>query len=239
MSSIAVFGAGPGLGQAVAHRYVKQGWQVVVVARDADRLDTLAKDLTDAGGTAHAIPADLSDTDAIPALAERIRAAIGHLDAIYYGACAGGAVSVTDLTAEHFRTFLPLCMDAPMALVREFLPAMLDRGDGAIISAQGGSAVRGVPHFSGPGQALAAQRNYLQAIEAEVSGRGVYIGRLYIGAAILGSTWHAKQEAARARGERAFEGPTVDPALLAEQLWTMHTTRAESEAVYPARAIPE
>jgi short-subunit dehydrogenase len=239
MSSIAVFGAGPGLGQAVAHRYVKEGWQVVLVARQADRLDALAKELTDAGGTAHVVPADLSDTDAVAALAERIRADVGHLDAFYYGVSAGGFVPVTDLTAAHFRTFLPLAIDTPLALVREFLPAMLAKGDGAILSAQGASALRGIPQMSGPGPALAAQRNYLQALQGEVSGRGVYIGRLYIGAAIVGSHWHARQEAARARGERTYEAPTVDPALLADQLWTMHTRRSESEAAYPPRAIPE
>ncbi len=239
MSSIAVFGVGPGLGQAVAHRYAKQGWQVVLVARHTDRLDALAEELTDAGGTAHAIAADLAEPDAIPALAERIRATVGHLDAFYYGVSAGGFVSATDLTPAHFRTFVPLGMDALISLVREFLPGMLAKGDGAILSAQGASGMRGIPHLSGPGPALAAQRNYLQSLQAEVTDRGVYIGRLYIGAAIVGSAWHAEQEAARARGELAYEVPTVEPALLAETLWTMHTKRSESEAAHPPRAIPE
>lgn len=239
MSSIAVFGAGPGLGRAVAHRYAKEGWEVVVVARQAEHLDALAKALTDAGGTAHAIAADLADPAARPELARRIRAAVGHLDALYYGVSAGGFVSATDLTPEHFRAFVPLGMDALIGLVREFLPDMLERGDGAILSAQGASAMRGIPHLSGPGPVLAAQRNYLQSLQAEVADRGVYIGRLYIGAAIVGSAWHAQQEAARARGELAYEVPTVDPALLADQLWTMHTGRAESEAAHPPRAIPE
>jgi hypothetical protein len=55
--------------------------------------------------------------------------------------------------------------------VQEFLPAMLERGDGAIVSAQGASAVRGMPHISG-GFALAAQRNYLQSLHAAVADLG-------------------------------------------------------------------
>ena len=73
-ASIAVFGAGPGLGQAIAHRYAREGYSVVLVARRQEPLNRLAKDLTSAGATAHVITADLSDTSATPRLAEQIRA---------------------------------------------------------------------------------------------------------------------------------------------------------------------
>src|SRR5215472_11919004 len=82
--SIAVFGAGPGLGQAVARRYAREGYAVTLVARRPEPLDRLAKDLTSAGATAHVITADLSDTGATPRLAEKIRAKAGNNDAFYY-----------------------------------------------------------------------------------------------------------------------------------------------------------
>ena len=72
--SIAVFGAGPGLGHAVARRYAREGYAVTLVARRPEPLDRLAKELTSAGATAHVITADLSDTGATPRLAEQIRA---------------------------------------------------------------------------------------------------------------------------------------------------------------------
>src|SRR5512135_872438 len=82
--SIAVFGAGPGLGQAVARRYAREGYTVVLVARRREPLEQLAKDLASAGATPHVITADLSDTNAIPTLAAQIRAKAGNLDAFYY-----------------------------------------------------------------------------------------------------------------------------------------------------------
>jgi short-subunit dehydrogenase len=72
--SIAVFGAGPGLGHAVARRYAQDGYEVVLVARRAEPLELLAHELTAQGKSTHVITADLSDTDAIPALAEQVRA---------------------------------------------------------------------------------------------------------------------------------------------------------------------
>jgi len=232
--SIAVFGAGPGLGQAVAHRYARAGYAVVLVARRREPLDLLASDLTSAGAIAHVITADLSHTAAIPALAEQIRAKVGHLDAFYYAPTpSGGFVSAANLTPQVAQDFMPLSFYTLLALVQEFLPHMLEQGDGAILTAQGASSVRGLPNMSGPGPAQAAQRNYLQSLHAEVAAKGVYIGMLYIGVAIENSAFHTEMEQAKAAGEPVWEMPSVDPAHLADLLWNMHSARGQPEATYP------
>jgi short-subunit dehydrogenase len=231
--SIAVFGAGPGLGQAVARRYAREGYAVTLVARRPEPLDGLAEELTSAGATAHVITADLSDTDATPGLAAQIRAKGGNLDAFYYAPTPdAGFVSAANLTPSHAQKFMPLIFYTMVALVQEFLPHMLERGDGAILTAQGGSTVQGLPNMSGPSPAQAAQRNYLQALHAEVAGNGVYVGMLYIGAAIRNSAFHADLEKAKAAGDPVWEMPTVDPGHLADMLWTMHGTRGQPEAIY-------
>ena len=107
--SIAVFGAGPGLGQAVARRYARDGYEVVLVARRRQPLETFARELTGAGARVHVITADLADTDAVPALAGQIRAAVGELDAIYYAPTPdSGFVPAADLTPRHAQSFMPL-----------------------------------------------------------------------------------------------------------------------------------
>jgi short-subunit dehydrogenase len=151
---------------------------------------------------------------------------------LYYGAAPDGFIPVTDLTPQRAESLMPLGLYSLVALVREFLPAMLARGDGAILSAQGASAVTGRPHIAG-GFALAAQRNYLQALHTAVKGQGVYAGGLYIGAAIERSPFHAQREAARAAGASVPDLPTARPDELADLLWTMHQTRTAAEAVYP------
>ena len=232
--SIAVFGAGPGLGQAVARRYARDGWAVTLVARRSEPLEDLAQELIGAGGSAQVISADLSDTGAAHALAERIRAHTGDLDAFYYAPTPNtGFVSAADLTPQHAQSFMPLIFYTMVALVREFLPHMLGQGDGAILTAQGGSTVQGLPNISGPSPAQAAQRNYLQALHAEVAGQGVYVGMLYIGAAIENSAFHTGMEKARAAGDQVWEMPTVDPQHLADLLWGMHGAKGRAEAIYP------
>lgn len=234
--TIAVFGVGPGLGQAVARRYAREGYSVILVARRREPLDLLAKDLASTGATAHVITADLSDTDAIPALVEQIRAKVGNLDAIYYAPTPGGGfVPAANLTPQHAHDFMPLSFYTLLALVQEFLPHMIEQGDGAILTAQGASSVQGLPNMSGPGPAQAAQRNYLQSLHAELAEKGVYVGVLYIGAAIEHSVFHTEMEKAKAAGEPVWQMSTVDPTYLADILWTMHGGKRQLEATYPER----
>jgi short-subunit dehydrogenase len=204
-----------------------------LVARRQAPLEELAADLASVGATAHVLPADLSDTDAVPRFAGQIRDAVGDPGTLYYGPSAGGFIPVAALTAERARALMPLALYSLVALVQEFLPAMLERGDGAILSAQGASAVRGMPHISG-GFALAAQRNYLQSLHAAVADQGVYVGGLYIGAAIKRTPFYERREAERAAGAAVPEMPEADPDDLADLLWTMHSTKSQPEATYPA-----
>lgn len=218
-------------------RFAREGYAVALVARRPGPLDALAKDLTRVGATASAIAADLSDTAAVPALAEQIRAQVGNLDALYYAptpaAYDGLFVPASNVTPQRAEASMPLAVYTLVALVQQFLPHMIEHGDGAILTAQGASAVHGMANMSGPGLAQAAQRNYLQSLDAEVADKGVYIGRLYIGAAIKNTSFHAAMEAANAGGKPGPEMATVDPADLADLLWTMHSVKSPPEATYP------
>jgi short-subunit dehydrogenase len=231
--TIAVFGAGPGLGQAVARRYAREGYDVVLVARRREPLDRLAEDLAGGGRAVHVVSADLSDSAVIPALAEQVRTRAGHLDALYYAPTPDGDfVPAAALTAERARDYMPLTFYTLLGLVEQFLPGMLERGDGAILTAQGASTLRGQPNLSGPGPAQAAQRNYLQSLHAEMAGKGIYVGMLYIGAIIEHSAFHTWTTTLGGSGARNW-GPTVGPSHLADLLWNMHSNKGPVEAGYP------
>ena len=196
------------------------------------------KDLTSAGATAHVITADLSDTGATPRLAEQIRAQAGHLDAFYYAPTPNtGFVSAANLTPQLAQNFMPLIFYTMLALVREFLPHMLEQGDGAILTAQGGSTVQGLPNMSGPSPAQAAQRNYLQALHAEVAGKASTsaCSTSVQPSGTVPST--PRWSRPKLRGRPKWEMPTVDPEYLAELLWTMHRTKEQREAIYPQRRL--
>ena len=128
---------------------------------------------------------------------------------------------------------MPLVFYSMVALVQEFLPPMLARGDGAILTAQGASTVHGLPNMSGPGPAQAAQRNYLRSLHTRWPPRA--------------STWHAlrrrdhrRQRLLRLAPERQGDrrrnpglGPDRHPAHLADILRDMHKVKARQKSSTP------
>jgi short-subunit dehydrogenase len=230
-TSIVVLGAGPGLGKAVAQRFAAEGYDVVVVARRRTPLERLADELR-GRGSVHVICADLSDPAAVPALAAQVRSSVGEPDVLYYAPTPdGGFVPAAELTSGQAAAFMPMTYYTLVDLVREFLPGMLLRGRGAILTAQGASSTHGQPHRSGPGPAQAAQRNYLQSLQGELADTGVYVGMLYVGAIIENSAFHSwiSEDADSA----STWGPTVDPSSLADLLWTMNRDRDVAELTFP------
>ena len=71
MTTIAIVGAGPGLGAAVARRFGTEGFTVAVMSRSQDRVDSLAGDLTTAGVAARGYAADIREPDAVTAALAR------------------------------------------------------------------------------------------------------------------------------------------------------------------------
>ena len=78
--TIAIFGAGTGLGASLATRFGREGYRVALVARRAAPLEERVAELTRAGIEVAAFPADLTNLDSIPALVRSIEARFGAID---------------------------------------------------------------------------------------------------------------------------------------------------------------
>ncbi|OZC59735.1 short-chain dehydrogenase [Rhodococcus sp. 06-621-2] len=231
---IAVFGAGTGLGASVARRFGREGFRVALVARRRERLNALVSELAEEGIEAAAFPADLSDPARVPALVDAIRDRFGQIDVVEYG--PGGAdpyfTPATQLDATTLERFSRLWLLTPVELFRTVLPEMTERGDGAVLMATGLTALQPMANRSGPGAVMAAARNYVYSLNAELADTGVYAGTLCIGALIAGS------EIAQA-ATAAAEVLIVDPAELAEHYWDMYTRRDRVEQVHPSATTAE
>jgi NADP-dependent 3-hydroxy acid dehydrogenase YdfG len=238
MRTVVVFGAGGGLGQAVARRFGREGYRVALVARDETRLRALAGELAAEGIDAAAFPADLARTAEIPGLIGRIRERFGQIDVIEYAPITTDLfVRAADLDVATARHYVDLYLLTPVAIVREVLPEMLARGDGGILIGQGISAVRPMPNLSGLGPAMAAARNYVLSLNGEIAAQGVYAGVLHIAAMIRGSAGHRVATSGELSvGVDFSKIPVVEPADLADTMWTMLTKRDRPEEVMPQAA---
>ena len=79
---VIVSGVGPGLGQANARALAREGATVVLAARNADYLASVASEIVDAGGRALAVPTNLVDGEQVEALVEKTVDAYGRIDGL-------------------------------------------------------------------------------------------------------------------------------------------------------------
>lgn len=234
MSTIAIFGAGPSLGLAVARNFGHEGFRVALVARTADRLNDMAAELGREGIEAAGFAADLSDPASALAAADAIEDRFGPVDVIEYSptpAENSPRALPSQIDAATLAPLLGKHLSTPLAIVQRVLPGMLERGNGALLFALGSSAKYPMPRLASGGMIGAALRSYVHALHAELAPRGVYAGTLLIGALISGSAAH-RNAAAWSADTGAGELPVVTAGELAERYWSLYVKRdrAEDEA---------
>jgi short-subunit dehydrogenase len=227
MKTIAIFGAGPALGLAVARRFGREGFQVALVARNQDRLDGLAAELTRDGVVAAGFRADMADRAAALAAADAIEARLGPIDVLEYSPAGGADLRrpPSEIDVATVAPLLDVAVLTPVALAGRVLPGMLARGDGGLLFALGAAAKYPMPRLASAGLALAGLRNYIHAMHAELAPQHVYAGNLLIGALIEGSAAH-RNASAWGGGQPVAVVPADD---LGGRLWDMYAKRDRPE----------
>src|SRR3954470_10206682 len=208
--SIVIVGAGPNLGAAVARRFGREGLAVGLVARNRDKLEALASELTADGITADFATADIRDSQglssAIASLADRLG--------------GGGVLESSPLPAREFmkpiletrvddvRGPLELSVLGAVAAATAVVGPMLERGSGTILFTTGGAAINPYPLRAGVGISFAAEVAYARMLHDEVGERGVHVAHTAIGGRIAAGEDH-------------------EPEEIAEVLWRHHVDRGE------------
>ncbi len=179
---ILLTGASSGIGEAAAEQFARRGATVVAVARRKDLLDEVVDRITAAGGTATAIPCDLSDLDAVDALVADVEERLGGVDILVNNAGRSIRRPLADsLERWHDveRTML-LNYYSPLRLIRGLGPGMRDRGDGHIINvATWGVFSEASPLFAVYNASKAALSAVSRVIETEWGAGGVHSTTLY------------------------------------------------------------
>ncbi len=226
---ILLTGASSGIGEAGAEQLAQRGATVVAVARRQDLLDAVADRITAAGGTAMAIPCDLSDMDAVDALVADVEKRIGGVDILINNA----ARSIRRPLAESLERWhdvertIVLNYYAPLRLIRGFGPGMLERGDGHVINvATWGVLSEASPMFTVYNASKAALSAVSRNVETEWGRRGVHSTTLYyplVATPMIAPT-------------KAYEGmPALSSAEAAE--WMVTAARTRPVEIAPRMAI--
>jgi uncharacterized protein len=165
-----ITGASSGIGEQFAGILSRRGYQVVLVARSADRLDELAGRL---GPSVHALPADLADRTARAALPGRVAALGLTPDILINNAGFSTLGRVAKSVPEQEVNLVEVDVAAVVDLCSRFLPGMVERGRGAVLNVSSVAAFGPIPGQAAYGAAKAFVLSYTHSLRGELRGTGV------------------------------------------------------------------
>jgi short-subunit dehydrogenase len=209
MTTIAIIGAGPGLGAAVARRFGREGFDAALISRSHERADALAGDLAREGIMARGFAADVRDPKALAAALDAAQATLGPIEVLQYSPIPHRDFMRPVLETTHADLTGPIefSVYGPVVAVRQVLPGMRALGRGTILLVNGGTAVVPHPDRAGTSIAFAAESAYGHLLHDTLAGEGIHVAQLVIPGAIIPGH-HRK-----------------DPAALAQSLWEIHRGR--------------
>lgn len=181
-----VTGAGRGLGQASARRLAAEGATTILVGRGRDALLAVADEITEAGGLARVITADLSDGAAIDRLVDEA----GHVDILVNNAAAEeqwGPIVMADI--DSWRAIFEVNVFAPVQLIRAFAPGMAERGYGVVVNMSSIGGRQPAPFLATYGASKAALDMVSRTAAMELAGSGVRVNSIASGITDMGKTY--------------------------------------------------
>jgi short-subunit dehydrogenase len=172
-----VTGASSGIGEAFARALARRGTPLVLVARRADRLEQLAREL---GGAAKAevVALDLARPDAGAALEAELARRGVEVDLLVNNAGAGLTGRFHELPMDRLLAMVDLNARAVVELSRRFLPGMIDRKSGGVINVASTSAFQPVPFFAVYAASKAFVLSFTESLAGELQGSGVVVQAL-------------------------------------------------------------
>ena len=142
---VVIAGASSGIGRASALCFAERGARVVAAARNAEALDSLVWEITEAGGSAAAVPTDVADPAAVLALAAAAEQRYGRIDTWVNAVAVSVWGRVEEITAEEFDRVMRVNFLGHVHGVHAALPALRRAGGGVIIGISSVEGSRAVP----------------------------------------------------------------------------------------------
>lgn len=174
-----ITGASSGIGEALAQRFASAGFNLVLVARSAEKLKTLAVALAGQHGIkAWVSVADLSQPGAAQKLAAAMKRARRPIDLLVNNAGVLELGSFVGMRATRHRELIDLNVTALSEMLAYFLPPMVARGQGRVLNVASIAAFQPVPSLATYAATKAYVLSLTESLSEELQGTGVTITAL-------------------------------------------------------------
>jgi NAD(P)-dependent dehydrogenase (short-subunit alcohol dehydrogenase family) len=220
--TVAVVGAGSGLGAAVARRFAREGFNVALLARNPDTLAPVEGEVRRAAsgaakpGRILALACDATEAQSVEDTFRRLHGTVGSPTVLVYNAGAFQRASVLDLNPGQFEEAWRANWLGALLCAQQVLPAMLKAKRGTLLLSGATASLRGAALFASLAVGKFGLRALAQSMAREMGPQGIHVAHIVIDGQI---------DSARARSYSTPDRPAaafLQPDALAEQYWQLH-----------------
>lgn len=203
-----ISGVGPGTGSALVRRFAAEGYRIAMLARSAERLAALAKQVP----SAKAYVCDVSDQSQVDAAVTSVEREMGAPSVLIHNAVGGAWGTFMEIDPAVLNRNFQVNTMGLLYLSRRVAPGMVTAGKGAIIVTGNTSAQRGRANFAGFAPTKAAQRILAEAMARDLGPKGVHVAYIVIDA-VIDVPW--TRERFKDKPDEFF----IAPAAIADEAW--------------------
>ena len=218
--SVIILGAGAsqGVGGALARRFSKEKWHVIITGRTGAKVEALAKEVKAVGGDAESLAVDFTseaDLDALFAHADKI----GPIDAVLYNAGNNAIIPFEELEPDLVEQFWRVGCFGAFLTAKRAIPRLAEQGTGSLFFTGASGSLRGKPNFAHFAMMKAGLRMLAQSLARDYGPKGVHVAHFIIDGIIDG-------EMVRSRFgdylEALGEDGGLSPDAIADAYWFVH-----------------
>lgn len=176
-----VTGAGRGIGRAICVALGQAGAAVVAVARTTEQIEAVASEITDAGGKAIAIRADIAEESDVCALFDQLKERFGHLDVLINNAGQGRFGPVEEFSAADFDQVVAVNLRGTFLCCRHAARMMIPQRDGYIINISSVVGFKGYPNQSAYTAAKHGVMGLTKSLAVELQTQGIRVSAVLPG----------------------------------------------------------
>lgn len=170
---VVLTGATGGIGQEIARQLAARGSRIALTGRNREKLEALQKELEQKGAKIIATEADLTKAEDRSKLVEQTEQNFGEIDILINNAGSQHMALFQTMEPEAIVSLFQTNLLAPILLVRELLPAMIDRGQGQLVNIGSTFGSIGFAGYTTYSASKFALRGFSEALRRELTGTGV------------------------------------------------------------------
>lgn len=227
-STVLITGASQGIGKATAFLFARKGYNVVLAARQADRLKAVAEELQRSGHSALAIPTDVRQFPAVNALVEQAIDHYGTIEILINNAGIYISGPVERFSLEDWHQAIDTNLWGYIHTIHALLPHLLEQGKGTIVNVCSVGGKAAIPYLTPYTTSKFAVTGLTEALRAELAPKGIQVSGIYpnlikssfLERAIFQGQDSEDQQQRRQQVEQILQVPVVEtPEDVAQAIW--------------------